>query len=476
MNMFGTVLNVEEMDAIHMQSLSILEDIGVRVPSEKVLGTLEDVGATIDWQEQIAKIPRELVTKSLSLCPKTFTLGARVEAKSLALPGKISSINLDGTGTRMRDFHTGKRRDALLDDVAKAARVFDAMDVGTVLWPPVVARDVPTRAAGFLGAATAFMNSGKHIQDEIKKEKEVYYVEQLLTAILGSREAVVEKKIYSATYCTVAPLSHDKEMLEGTLALTRLKAPVLMYPMPASGSTGPASLYANLALANAEILSCIVIFQATTPGTPLIYGAALGAVDLRSGAYLEGGVETALQLTAMTQMGKHYGFPTIVAGCLTDAHEMGFQTALEKTLTCLPLVLAGCDVVQGAGFLESSMTLCLEQILLDGEILELCNRMAKGVDTRSEKALMEEISRVGPGGHFLKEKSTRQLFRSEEYYMPTLSVREPYESWCSLGSPDMICRAREQVERILREEPAQPLSESVGKAIQEIMEEARENL
>lgn len=476
MNMFGSVMSNQELDGIHKQSISILEEVGIRIRSEKALGLLENEGAQVDWQEQTVKIPRELVEKYLKLCPKSFTLGARVEKYNLDMPGKISTINLDGTGTRVRDFHTGQRREAVLDDVAKAARVFDAMEEGTVLWPPVVAHDVPVGAAGFLGSATAFLHSGKHIQDEIKKEKEVYYVEQLLTAMTGSLDEVVRRKIYSATYCTVAPLSHDKEMLEGTMALTRLKAPILMYPMPASGSTGPASLYANIALANAEILSSIVIFQATTPGTPLIYGAALGAIDRRSGAYLEGSVETALQLTAMTQMGKYYGFPTIVAGCLTDAHEMGFQAAMEKTLTCLPLVLAGCDVVQGAGFLESSMTLCLEQILLDGEILKCCQRMARGVDTSSEKALMEEIGRVGPGGHFLKEKSTKALFRSDEYFSPSLSVREPYESWVSLGSPDMIRQGRAQVEKILEKEITHPIPERTEKVIREIMEEAGREL
>jgi trimethylamine:corrinoid methyltransferase-like protein len=37
-------------------------------------------------------------------------------------------------------------------------------------------------------------------------------------------------------------------------------------------------------------------------------------------------------------------------------------------LTTLPLSLAGADVIQGIGLLESSMTLSLEQILIDAEI------------------------------------------------------------------------------------------------------------
>ena len=476
MNMTGSVLNQEEIERIHAESLRILEEVGVRIQSEKTLSLLESKGCFINWDTQIAKIPRTLVEISLSLCPKDFVLGARDSAFDVNLPSEKSSINLDGTGTRIRDFHTGERREAKLSDIADASRVFDSMDCGSVLWPPLVAQDVKSTASGFLGASTAFLNSRKHIQDEVKKPSEIPFLWELLKTILGSEAEIRNRKIYSATYCTVAPLSHDKDMLEGTMELTTHHAPILMYPMPATGSTGPASLFSNIALANAETLSSIVIFQTLSPGTHLIYGAALGTIDRRTGAFLEGAVETAIQLTAMTQMGKYYKLPTIVAGCLTDSHSIGIQAIMEKTLTTLPLVLAGVDVVQGSGFLESSMTLCLEQILIDGEILHLCNRMAQGIDSSEEKNLFDDIEAVGPGNHFLKQKSTRNLFRTDEYYTPPLSIRDSYDSWVAIGSPDMVENARAKVDVILRSELPNPIDHQKEKVIREIMKEAEETL
>ena len=476
MNMTGSVLNQEEIKRLHEESLKILEEVGVKIQSEKALGLLESKGAFVNWDSQIVKIPRSLVETALNLCPKEFVLGARDSAFDINLPNTKSSINLDGMGTRVRDFNTGERRSAKLMDIADAARVFDSMEGGTVLWPPLAAQDVKSTASGFLGASTAFLNSRKHIQDEIKKPGEIPFLWELLKTILGSEEEIRNRKIYSATYCTVAPLSHDKDMLEGTMELTKHHAPILMYPMPATGSTGPASLFSNIAVANAESLSSVVIFQAQSPGTPLIYGAALGTIDRRTGAFLEGAVETAIQLTAMTQMGKYYKLPTIVAGCLTDSHSIGIQAIMEKTLTTLPLVLAGVDVVQGSGFLESSMTLCLEQILIDGEILHLCNRMAQGIDSSEEKNLFADIEGVGPGNHFLKQKSTRTLFRTDEFYTPTLSIRDSYDSWLSMGSPDMVGNARAKVESILTSEQPNPLDHQKEKVIREIMKHAAETL
>ena len=476
MNTILRVLSEEELSQIHKESVRILEEVGVRVPSEKALSLLEKEGAEVLWDEKIVKFPQALIEKTLKQSPKSFTLGARCEDHNVLLPGLSSSINLDGMGTRVIDFNTGERRGSLLSDIENAARVFERMKAGTVLWPPLVAHDVPQGAAGFLGAATCYINSGKHIQDEVKKVSEVYYVKETVKAILGGEEKLKERMLYSATYCTVAPLSHDLEMLEATMALTKMNSPILMYPMPASGSTGPAGLFNNVAVANAEVLSCVAIFQTVTPNTPLIYGAAVGSIDRSTGRFLEGAPETALQLTCMNQMGKYYGFPTIVAGCLTDAADMGFQAALEKLMNTLPLVLTGCDVVQGAGFLESSMTMTLEQILMDGEILELSNRFAKGVTNFKDEDMFEEIKKVGPGGHFLKQKSTRELFRSDEYYTPKLMNRDTYDTWIKIGSPTMITNARKRVAEILDEGIVDPLPIQTEKVIRDIMEEAKAKL
>jgi trimethylamine--corrinoid protein Co-methyltransferase len=370
------------------------------------------------------------------------------------------------------DFATGKRRASVLQDVADAARLFEEIDLGYVLWPPISPSDIPYEARSINSTGISFLNTGKHVQDEVKTMKEVPYILEMAKAILGDLESVRERKIYSVTYCTVAPLCHDGEMLEANLELTKYDIPILIYPMPACGTTGPASLYSNIALANAEALSAVVIFQLSSPGTPLIYGSALGVVNVRSGMFLEGAPETMLQMGAMGEMAKFYSLPTTTAGCLTDAKAPGMQSVMEKMLTTLPLVLSGTDVVQGIGLVESSMTLSLEHIIIDGEIANLCKRINDGIDVNVEKNYFDDIKSAGHGGHFLKQKNTRTAFRSEEFYQAELLDRASYEEWVSLGSPDMLSNARKKVEKILASENKNPLPESSQKVIQEIMEEA----
>ncbi len=470
--MNGQVLSLEEIKLIHQDSLRILEEVGVKVPSEKALALLKEAGAMVDEDKKIAYISREMVASALASAPKKFTLGARNPEFNFLVPAIHSTLNMDGCGVNVIDFEGGQRRTAVLQDVANAGRIFDEISIGTVLWSCVTPSDVPAGKTGILSSATSLIHCSKHLQDEVQKMEEVPFVVELCKAILGSEQEMKDRKIYSATYCTVAPLCHDAEMLEATMELTKYGAPILVYPMPATGSTGPAGLYSNIALGNAESLSAFVIFQLTSPGTPLIYGAALGRINPKSGAFMEGAVETALMLAAMGQMGKYYGFPTTIAGCLSDANEVGMQSVLEKTMTAMPLVLNDIDVVQGMGLIGSSMTLSLEQMLIDEEIMNQCLRMRRGIDVGPEKNYFEDIKAVGQGGHFLKQKTTKTALRSEEFYQSKIIGSDSYDSWLEKGSIGMKEEAHKKVTEILNSEPKHPLEHNTEKVIREIMEEA----
>lgn len=472
------VLNEEEIKRIHNDSIRILEEVGVKVGSEKALAVLEKGGAKVDWDTQIALISRQMVEDALKTAPKEFTLGARNPKFDLHLPSTRPTLTMDGCGSYVLDFETGVRREAVMDDIANVAKIFDYIEPASVLWTSLMPTDdyLPAESAAFLSSTVSLLNSGKHLQDEIQRVEELPYFIEVLKAFLGSEQAIIDRKIFSACYCTVAPLTHDKEMLEGTMALTKYKAPVLMYPMPACGTTGPASVYSDIALANAESLSSVVIYQLTTPGTPLIYGAALGKANMRNGFFMEGSPETALCMMGMAQMGKYYGLPVIMAGCLTDALEPGGQANMEKMMTTLPLVGQRADVIQGLGLLESSMTLSYEQMLIDEEIFKQCLRFADGVDVCDAKDLFEDIKAVGPGGHFLKRKSTRKAFRTDEFYDSRAIIGEGYNSWEAGGRQNMVTLAHQRVEEILKSDPISPVDLNTEKVIREIMKDAEANL
>jgi trimethylamine--corrinoid protein Co-methyltransferase len=175
-------------------------------------------------------------------------------------------------------------------------------------------------------------------------------------------------------------------------------------------------------------------------------------------------------------MGKYYGFPTSGAGFTSDAKQAGPEAVIEKLITTLPAVLAGADILVGFGEIESDQLLILEQIVVDNEIAHLCQRLAEGVDSSSEKEFFEDIAHVGPGGHFLGTKNTRKAARSTEFLTTQLVDHHSYETWVNLGKPSMYKKAREVVAEILEQPLVDPLPGEVGEKLDQILRKAEREL
>jgi trimethylamine--corrinoid protein Co-methyltransferase len=198
-------------------------------------------------------------------------------------------------------------------------------------------------------------------------------------------------------------------------------------------------------------------------------GTGTFAVDFHSG-------EKRYGTCAMVEMGRFYNLPSTSAGCSTDAKQPGAEAVLEKFLTALPSVLVGSDIIVGFGEIESDQTLVLEQIVVDNEIAHLCKRLYEGIDTAQENYLFDDIAQVGPGGNFLKCKSTRKAARSAEFYLPRLLDRNPYDAWLALGKPNMYTYARQIVTEILAAPISDPLPQDTIEELDEILQKADREL
>ena len=476
MHFTSQVLTENEQQRIHEMSLNILEEVGIRFLGDRALRTMRENGVKIKPEDNIAKIPREMVIQALKTAPKSFVLGARNPANDFPMPAPYTRYCIDGTAAFTVDFQTGEKRYGTSKDIENALRVFQHMDMGVMAWAPTCAQERPAKIRALAEFFSMARFSSKHGEHELHRVEQVPYLEEGLSAILGSEDAVRKSKAYSLIYCPVAPLTHDGQMLDAYLELGEIGLPVMCMPMPVNGTTGPASLYSNIALANAEMLSSLVIFQLAHPGRAIIFSSATGTVDFRNGAYLAGVPEVGLQSAALAVMGKFYGFPTGGAGFTSDAKQAGPEAVIEKLITTLPSVLVGTDILVGFGEIDSDQLLILEQIVVDNEIAHLCQRLAEGVDCSEEKDLFEDIAHVGPGGHFLGARSTRKAARGTEIYTPKLVDHLSYEAWVNLGKPSMYAKAREVVARILEEPLLDPLPEEVCEKLEQILRKAEREI
>jgi len=457
----ATFLDEADRERIHQASLQILAETGVRFHGERALPLLSAAGASVDRDTGIARMPRDIVEAALARAPRSFVLGARNPVHDVALPSRATRYGLDGTAAFAIDFETGERRYGTRRDTELALRVFQAADMGVMAWAPVTASDAPAGSRALHEFVGMIRASSKHGQHELHTRQQVPYLAEALTVAGGGADAVRARHPWSLIYCPVAPLVHDGPMLDAYLDLGELDLPVMIMPMPVTGTTGPAGLLANVALANAEALSAIVVYQLAHPGRPVIYSSATGSMDFRSGAFLGGTPEMGLMSAALVTMGRFYDLPATAAGCTSDAPEPGPEAVIEKLVTMLPPASAGADIVVGFGEIAGDQALVLEQILVDNELARYVERLVEGIGEPADPAFVAEIAAVGPGGNFLASVVTRRAARSREFLAPTLIGRHAYEAWRDLGSPTMYGRARERVREILAGPVVDPLPDGV---------------
>jgi trimethylamine--corrinoid protein Co-methyltransferase len=472
MEFLAQAFTEEAIADLHAESLRLLSEVGICFHGEKALGILEGHGAKVSWEDHRARIPAELVEEALRTAPRTVVFEARNPALNFTMPSPWTGLGMDGTAAFVLDFDTGERRYGTKKDIENALRVFQALDLAVMAWAPTCASDAPGPSRPLHEFFTMLRFCSKHGEHELHRVDQVPYLVEGLTAIQGSEDAVRKNKIASLIYCPVAPLVHDGPMLDAYLELGQLDLPVMIMPMPVAGTTGPASLYSNVLLGNTEALSALVIFQLAHPGRPMVYSNAVGVVDFSTGGFLAGSSETALESAALIAMGRHYQLPTTSTGCACDAKEPGAQAVLEKTISALLDYVAGADMLIGIGEIDCSQLLVLEQMVVDHEIARRCQRVRQGIDTDAVKHLLADIAQVGPGGHFLKSRSTRQAARSGEFILPGLTDRHPYEAWVDLGRPSMYSAGRARVQEILEGPVADPLPDEMAGRLEDILRRA----
>ena len=460
MQLHCQVLSESEKERIHRDSVEILETVGINFRSDKALGILKQNGATVDEANNIARIPKEMLDQALRTAPKSFLLGARNPEFDFHLPSPATRYGT-ASGTFAIDYHTGERRPGLVKDLEYSLRISEEMDMAVFNWPTVIMHDVSNETRTLREWLYSFRFSSKHLQDELTSIEQIPILIEILSAILGSEDAIKERGICSVIYSTIPPLIHEKEFCETYLELVKYHVPIVTMPMPNAGSTGPASLFSNIVVANAESLSALVLFQMAEPGTPIIYAHSAGVTNFRLGTFLQGAPESELMNSGLTEMGHFYDLPVLKGGVTTEAKQPGPQAVMEKIFTLLPSVLNGLDACVGLGTIETSNVLCLEQLVVDHEIARICQRIKDGVDVSDARDLMADVKAVGPAGHFLAQRSTREACKSEEFLQVELFDRNTHERWAELGKPDVYEKARERVDQILSEPLKNPLPDEV---------------
>jgi len=178
-------------------------------------------------------------------------------------------------------------------------------------------------------------------------------------------------------------------------------------------------------------------------------------------------------MAGLTELAHYVGLPLWQTGGCTDSKIFDEQAISEGALAVFFSALSGGDLCHDVGYTESAMTGSVFQLAAMDEAIGYSRRITRGIEVNEDTLAVEVINRVGPNGHYLKDKHTHRYYKSE-FWLPNLCDRQSYETWELMGKTTFKDRTVARVQDILATHEAVPLSSETEKVIEEVLAAAEE--
>jgi trimethylamine--corrinoid protein Co-methyltransferase len=466
------VLSQEEIEIIHNHTLDLLETIGIRVDSTEAKKLLSENGAIVDDKNEYVKFPESLVKEQLKTVPDSFTLWGSDGTYKFEVNTK--SVNFATVGTPVKiydpDHKKGIRKTVLSDNI-KQIRIVDSLKNIRCSHVDVWPNDVPYIETHYHAirawAEHSFKPYGLGCYGRIASQDMM----NLTSIIVGGDDELINRPRLIGFFNPTSPLMLTRILLNGLFIFAKYKQPTIIAPAASAGSTAPVTIAGLLVQSNMEVLSSIVLTQLINPGSPVFYSTMNCPMDPPTGNVAWGSVETGLITAGAAQLARFYNIPSRGPGAVTESKCFDIQNGYERFMTLFFAANAGINYITCAGTYESSLAEALELLVIDDEIIDIINRGRQGINVNDETLALEQIKRVAiEGKNYLMLKHTAKNTR-KEIFVPKLADRDRRGIWTRNGSKDIIQRASEKVDQILKTQKGPGISDDVDYQLKEYFKE-----
>jgi len=459
------ILSNGDREKINECNIEILSSLGVKVDSDEVRERMVKCGSKPSPVENAVCLPEDIVKEYVEKAPSSVKF-ENLDDESVTLSPQGETVFWASNALYIIE-DRGKR-DLTSSDFVDLTRIADSLEnvhamVGTNL------SDYPPQTRDFVGFRLMAENTRKHLRPCIFTSSGVKAIIEMSEFLLDGRP-LEEHPIFSLGYTSLSPPQWTRTALESFHNSSGYGIPLMINGEPMAGGTSPVTLAGTLVLANAEVLSGIVIAQILEEGRPCIYNVGFSHVlDMQSLVAWTGSPETALLAAAGAEMAEFHRLPSASWMC-TESMMVDSQSAYEKMSTGLMHALGGVNIVWGVGSMESELSTSPEQMIIDNDIAGVIGRIKRGMKVDDEALALDVIKEIGYKGNYLPTHHTMANFRKEIRFS-NLSNRQNREGWMTRGSKSLEERAREEVRRILNAERKGYLASEQKAKIMEIERE-----
>jgi trimethylamine--corrinoid protein Co-methyltransferase len=168
-----------------------------------------------------------------------------------------------------------------------------------------------------------------------------------------------------------------------------------------------------IVVGDAEVVSAMVLMQLAYPGAPVFHSIIPSLMNPKTGGYI-GSVP--ISPASKVQLAHAWNVPSLGGGSTSsDAKDVGWESGTDGGMGSALIALCGGEVCGYLGMLGSSMVLYPEQIILEHETCLNALEIFKEYQFDKQSLALDIIAKVGPSGHYLREKHTRQHIRDFRY-------------------------------------------------------------
>jgi trimethylamine---corrinoid protein Co-methyltransferase len=464
-----TLLAESQLHDLHLAALEVLRKTGIRFHHPDALEMLKEAGAFLS-DGNLVRFPARMVEQALSTAPGRVIMCDRNGEPAVFLEGRKTNFGTGSDCLNLLDPHSGEHRKFTRQDIADGYRLCDALPNIHFVMSIGLPSDVDPHHSYDVQMALMLEHTTKPIVFVTNNRASCQRAIDMAAAAAGGHEALRESQHILLYSEPSSPLQQSETAVDKLLLMAEYELPVVHSPGPLMGGTAPITMASGLAMSLAEILSSLVLHQLKRPGAPFIFGAGLHHMDMKSSQICYASPEFQLTKAAVAELGRWYGLPTWgYAGC-SDAKVMDEQAALEAMLSVLMAQLSGGNLIHDVGYMESGLTCSYEMIVLTDELVAMTANIMKGIPVNADTTMLDEIDRVGPGGHYLNTEQTLSRFR--EFWYPGLLDRSIRSTWLKNGARPLGQRLNGRVKEILKEHKPQPLEKDVRQRIDEVLAQA----
>ncbi len=455
------LFNDGQVNAIHEGVVKLLEEVGMQVKSKQAFEIFQRNGAICDPVTEIVKIPRAMLEKAIKTAPSKIILHGRDEKNDVLLEKNRVHYGTGGTVMFVNDFETGQKRTAITHDLRDFARMVDVLENLAFYVIHTYPDDVPEEDVDANRFYWAITNTTKPIMGGMYTMKGLKEAIEIAEMVAGGADKLRERPFVSFITLMVSPLVMDWHYTDFLIEVAKKGLPIAVPSEPLAGATAPVTLAGTITINLAETLAGLTLAQLITPGCPAFIGTTSSIMDVSTGTYSGGAIESSLINAGIAQMAQYYDLPLYATGGQSDSKLNDSQAGYESACQAMTLGLSGANWIHdSAGLLENCTTVSYEKTIIDNEIIGNVYRVLRGVDVTEETLAIDVIREVGPAGNFLINEHTVEHFRNE-FFFPKVSDRYSRVTWEERGKLDAHARAHQMAGDILANHRATPIDAKI---------------